>query len=395
MLRLALLIMFQPRPETPDNQGSDDDEEGYIAGPAPGPAPVPVGRDNHTNIEHYIDRTRVIHTICRQAFDEVIQNSELFLAAFCHTITTLPPFIPALSHDIKFSLEESGIRITPKKPQSYENFQTTVRNFQTAIESIRNIFSEHLKNRTDFDVVVIPNTFNFVLQEQNPGKDQPSSEKILNINSSITNELIVPSIKSLSERLNFHVETLITLEDFSQTMSPSTQKESITFKIKWKDQEVVYPIPPETIENMTTAETKLYDLFLKHKFCDITLQAADGEVKIHATQLVSKGGAAFAAMLTSDMREAEEGKIQIQNFSLETVRAFVDFLYLGKIGSKSIENLTELLHFAHMYEVPSLVNYCTNRISLIATVDDLQEIKDISIELNNDHLKALAAHLSA
>jgi hypothetical protein len=61
----------------------------------------------------------------------------------------------------------------------------------------------------------------------------------------------------------------------------------------------------------------------------------------------------FKSMLESDMKEANSGVIELNEFDVQTVKAFVEYLHF-----KPIENLRdvalELFKLADMYNIPRL-----------------------------------------
>lgn len=85
------------------------------------------------------------------------------------------------------------------------------------------------------------------------------------------------------------------------------------------------------------------------------------------------------------------------------IEAFLKLIYLGgkEFSEKmilsnnlDINKLYNLFTFAHMYEVKTLIDCCTNLISLQATKEDMGEIKKLASFSNNEHLKELYDYFS-
>uniref|UniRef100_A0AC35ETX0 BTB domain-containing protein n=1 Tax=Panagrolaimus sp. PS1159 TaxID=55785 RepID=A0AC35ETX0_9BILA len=87
---------------------------------------------------------------------------------------------------------------------------------------------------------------------------------------------------------------------------------------------------------------------------DLTIAVKSQELKIHKWILCAKSPV-FKAEMESGMKEARENRIEITDFSFETVQIVVLHCYEQKIGySLNKENASELLHFADKYEMELL-----------------------------------------
>lgn len=103
------------------------------------------------------------------------------------------------------------------------------------------------------------------------------------------------------------------------------------------------------------------------------------------------------------MKETLHKEILLAEYSENTVRAFIDFIYLGgKTFSQNVIlsknkneiNLLELLDFAKTYEIEILLDCCTNLISLFATNKNLVELQPLTTLYEIEHLNKLFKHLS-
>uniref|UniRef100_A0A914P3M6 BTB domain-containing protein n=1 Tax=Panagrolaimus davidi TaxID=227884 RepID=A0A914P3M6_9BILA len=87
---------------------------------------------------------------------------------------------------------------------------------------------------------------------------------------------------------------------------------------------------------------------------DLTIVTDDQELKIHKWVLCAKSPV-FKAELNSGMEEARENKIEITDFSYETVEIAIEHCYERDITELiTEENASELLHFSDKYDMKLL-----------------------------------------
>uniref|UniRef100_A0A914QYI4 BTB domain-containing protein n=1 Tax=Panagrolaimus davidi TaxID=227884 RepID=A0A914QYI4_9BILA len=87
---------------------------------------------------------------------------------------------------------------------------------------------------------------------------------------------------------------------------------------------------------------------------DLTIAVKDQELKIHKWILCAKSPV-FKAELNFEMKEAHENRIEITDFSFETVKIAIEHCYERYIeGLITEENACELLHFSVKYDMKLL-----------------------------------------
>jgi len=133
---------------------------------------------------------------------------------------------------------------------------------------------------------------------------------------------------------------------------------------------------------------------------DITFIAKDGsEIKMHSSVLALCGGDNLPQLLKRVKDERHEMKITFTQFSTTTMQAFVDFLYFGeeKLQKKDIHekqiDLGELIAFAHMYQIPGLLDHCINILQISATFKDVQSIQSMADTYKHPRLYEIYEHL--
>ena len=174
-------------------------------------------------------------------------------------------------------------------------------------------------------------------------------------------------------------------------------KQADCFKISWNSESYqVYPIQKIEITARDDILNNFYALYSNGDLCDLKLITKEGVIlNVHSLLMYSHGGEVLQKMLTLGMKESSQKVLEFKEFSVNTVTAFIDFIYLGEKGV-SLESLkerdldlSELFDMAHTYQVKSLVDHCTNLISCYWNIDHIEIIKDMADYYGNEHLKKL------
>lgn len=94
-------------------------------------------------------------------------------------------------------------------------------------------------------------------------------------------------------------------------------------------------------------------------------------------------------LLTSDMQEAKENVLKIDNFSYEAVLAFLEYLYCGEfdIDKYSFDFLFELLHISDEYLMEDLYKICHKKLKSKINVNNVCEILVAADGMNLKELK--------
>jgi hypothetical protein len=87
-------------------------------------------------------------------------------------------------------------------------------------------------------------------------------------------------------------------------------------------------------------------------------------------------------------------RTDVTELSHQTLKAFIDYLYLGQKALMPDNcNPYHLLTKAYDWQLPDLIDCCTNLISLKANPQDADTISTLANRYDNDHLRRLATHL--
>uniref|UniRef100_A0AC34RPR6 BTB domain-containing protein n=1 Tax=Panagrolaimus sp. JU765 TaxID=591449 RepID=A0AC34RPR6_9BILA len=115
------------------------------------------------------------------------------------------------------------------------------------------------------------------------------------------------------------------------------------------------------------------------KFKDFTFLVEDQEIKVHV----------FAAMLEPHTQESQEGKVEIEDFDHETVKAAVSLIYRRNLRDDlPVEILLNLFKFADKYDLVDKINIWGKirenfGVSTIAKVSNFSKANSFD-ELYND-----------
>uniref|UniRef100_A0AC34PY62 BTB domain-containing protein n=1 Tax=Panagrolaimus sp. JU765 TaxID=591449 RepID=A0AC34PY62_9BILA len=115
----------------------------------------------------------------------------------------------------------------------------------------------------------------------------------------------------------------------------------VKLKIKFISENVeVVDEPPHTVA-----------LLDDEKFKDFTINAEDTEIKVHKCVL-TMASPVFAAMFESHTKEFKEGRVEIEDFDFETIKAGVKLMYTRKNPDElSLNSLLNLYKFADKYDL--------------------------------------------
>ncbi|PAA88191.1 hypothetical protein BOX15_Mlig003439g1 [Macrostomum lignano] len=113
-------------------------------------------------------------------------------------------------------------------------------------------------------------------------------------------------------------------------------------------------------------------LLVDGSFSDLRILApGDTVIKVHKCVLCVRSEV-FAAMISNSCKESTESEIVIDSFSVETIRLFFVYLYGGRIsGTELQDRALELMKMAHLYQVKSLIELCSQRLSYSLNSDNL------------------------
>lgn len=216
-------------------------------------------------------------------------------------------------------------------------------------------------------------------------------------------DLIKPTLPKLCSLLGARCLFKPVIQQYREDQSGGIEQKNVeAIDIEWiREEHVIYSIAPQEIPSreLNSLVKSTYDMYQNSICCDFIIGIGEVTIPVHSIPFYTYGGDAIKNMLTTNMKEQQERKIEIKEFKEKTVRAFIDFIYLGPKGlnpeSDRYQELDviELFRMAQTYQVKDLIDHCANLMSLYCTSDQADNIEEMADYYQNDYLKKLSEHL--
>lgn len=329
------------------------------------------------------------NAVSRRDFGKIIESPELFWLAFCKAFSQIKG---ENNNALSTSLQGKILTISGK--------EHIVQKF---VEEIRKLFVKGHTEKSGFVVLPIKICDYYFVREKIDTIDLTDwlSDRNVKLCENWFNSYVRPTMQSFCESIGAVCSDVVVSQKIVDDEDDGVQNKDVTaFKIDWVSEDhFVYPIIAKTISQRDDLQKSMYSMYESQTLCDLSLIAKDGVVKVHSIPLFTYGGEMMQKMLTCNMKEFVEKTIHFGEFSLNSVKAFVDFIYLGEKGLepesflKKDVDLCELFQMAHTYQVKSLIDCCTNWFSLFSSTKDIEKIKYLADFYENEHLKNLYEYL--
>uniref|UniRef100_A0AC34FNM1 BTB domain-containing protein n=1 Tax=Panagrolaimus sp. ES5 TaxID=591445 RepID=A0AC34FNM1_9BILA len=148
---------------------------------------------------------------------------------------------------------------------------------------------------------------------------------------------------------------------------------------------------PKKIEKFGDYRDDLCLGLWNHENKDFTIIADGKEFKAHKNVLAVRSPV-FARMFQSDLKEAQENKVEIKDFSLDVVEAAIKLCYHQSLVSyATLEDKIKLLQFFDKYDIAPLKDDLEN--NLISEIDETTvcQLANCSLLSNASNLKEKCA----
>jgi len=159
-------------------------------------------------------------------------------------------------------------------------------------------------------------------------------------------------------------------------------------------------IQPKIIEHKNEVIEQYYLDYQNTDNCDLVLSAEGEKVLVHREIFRMAAGSVFESMLNDQFSESINSSIDFEIYSINTVKTFVEFIYLGVDGipietfNETGTDICQLLQMAHMYQIVPLYNHCLNILDVYSDKDDAEVINELAKFYNDRHLKDLYENLT-
>ncbi|KAH3769879.1 kelch-like protein 13 isoform X2 [Dreissena polymorpha] len=111
-------------------------------------------------------------------------------------------------------------------------------------------------------------------------------------------------------------------------------------------------------------------------FCDYVLVAESREFKVHRVVMASCSDY-FRVMLTGEMRESREGRVDLKGVSANGLQVVIEFAYTG-LMELTVENVEEVLSAATHLQVTDAVELCSKYIESSIVVDNCVDVLNLA-----------------
>lgn len=352
-----------------------------------GPPPQMARAENFNK-----DISSLENSFSRRDFSEIIESSELFWLAFCKAFSQISG---EDSDAFSTSLQGKKLTISGK--------EHIIPDVQKCVEQIRQIFVKGMLERTGFTILPVKVCDKIFIRESSEIIDLTDwlSDRNFHLYKTWFGSFVKPTMQSFCESIGATCSDVVVSQKIVDDEDFGVQSKSIkAFKVDWvSGDHFVYPIEAKVIPSRDNLKKSMHSMYENQILCDLSLVAKDGTVNVHSIPLFTYGGEMIQKMLTCNMKESLEKVVHFNEFSLNSVKAFVDFIYLGEDGLepesvlKRNVNLCELFQMAHTYQVQTLIDCCTNLFSLFSSTKDIEKIKYLAELYENEHLKKLHEYL--
>ncbi len=163
----------------------------------------------------------------------------------------------------------------------------------------------------------------------------------------------------------------------------------VTLQVKPKDTPVTFPMPHTREDSLAK---KLWES--RESTGDITLTCGDASFKAHKLVLAAQSDT-FATMFAHhDTKEAQSGKVDIQDMEPRSLEELLHYIYLDKMTSDDppIEVFQELLVAADKYFISSLKAKCEHELSKELEVGNVCRLGSLADMCNASCLRDSVIH---
>ncbi|XP_059175110.1 kelch repeat and BTB domain-containing protein 12-like isoform X2 [Physella acuta] len=120
---------------------------------------------------------------------------------------------------------------------------------------------------------------------------------------------------------------------------------------------------------------------LYEELCDFTVQIGDVSFRCHRV-ILGASSPFFLGLLRSGMKEANEGRVVLQDISVSTFQLILKTLYTGE-DVLSLGNFIEIWHAVHMLQIGIIEEVCETFAKQNINVENFKEISRSAKKLNS------------
>ncbi|KAI6233534.1 hypothetical protein M3Y99_00902700 [Aphelenchoides fujianensis] len=124
---------------------------------------------------------------------------------------------------------------------------------------------------------------------------------------------------------------------------------------------------------------------------DFVVQVGSVEFKV-LKLIVGIHSEVFQRMFATNMREAEENRVEIKDFSPQAIECLLRYCYTGTLQELSSSMLVEVFRAAHCYQMAELVAACKRQAIVMMRVENVLEWLTVGFDYEDEGLKQTFLH---
>jgi|GEM_PF-2724418 len=327
-------------------------------------------------------------------YGAIVNEPHLFLAAYFKVFPTLSP-------DPSFQVSHFMNKTVAQGSELLKKVAET-------IEKLRPFFAKGFEEEKDFNICYIQDFNDNGYFKEPADKLDCSKNQIDRISCNCFKEYIEPALSRFATNCGATYNEGVKHLQVKSLKGPLQIKKVKVMELTWNiGSHTPYKIFPKKLIDSTTLTNKMMEFYEDYKDernCNYQIIAQNHvAIKIHCYMITRNAKEAFKNLLLLKRIDFDNKSIDLRDFSESTILAFLDFVYLDSaifqrkmmVEEYTVAEILDILPFATQYQLPTLLDCCTNLLSRIASKADAMEIYAAAETYNNEHLKLLHNKLIA
>lgn len=155
------------------------------------------------------------------------------------------------------------------------------------------------------------------------------------------------------------------------------------------------PEAPNSLNLLVRARQKRLDLVRlldEEKYTDFVIRVSGEDIKVHRN-ILAFNSKFFENMFDSGMIEAQTGCVEVADFTPETIRAMLRYIYSGKLEDINDDEKKESLFYSYLliaadkYQIDDLKEDCESILCNLITPDTADDLMNLALTYRTEALK--------
>lgn len=100
-------------------------------------------------------------------------------------------------------------------------------------------------------------------------------------------------------------------------------------------------------------------------------------IQVHKAILWA-GSSVFRAMLDAEMSETQTGILEIADSCLTCIQILLKYMYTGKLEEEWKTVPEDMVHAAHKYDIPKLLDFLDRNLHCVATIGNVVKLRRVA-----------------